>query len=340
MPPAEPADPAGAGDGSPDPTHSVSFVSPPSPTAFLVSGRTGRWRWPWAVAGTATAVALVIAAASVAGSLEERVSLWLAGSAATEVELLADRVDTYIGFVLFAVSLALPVLLISRIVHGQPVRHLLGWQERFAWPLFWRAAGAFLLAISAGFLVTAFTEPEAIARVPDLAARLPWMALALPVIFCQAFAEDYVFKGYLVRTWGAVVPVPWLVAVVIAAVFTAGHAVNDDVVTDLAFNLMVFFAGEIILIMIYLRAGNLAAATGLHWMNNVWSMCLVATLPGQSSGIAVATYTDPQIAAGGSHIGDPVAYLEVIALYGVLWLLTMHPRSPFCLVAMPQRNAA
>ena len=275
-----------------------------------------------------------------AGPIERWLAWRLAGSEPTEIELLPGRLDTYAGFLLFAAALVLPMVLVLRGLHRQPARHLLGPSRRFEWSLFWRAAGGFLLVLAVMFLVTVLTEPEVVAIVPDVMPRLPWLLLALPVIFCQAFAEDYLFKGYLVRTWGAVVPLPWIVVPAVAAFFTAGHAINDDVVTDLTFNLMAFFAGEVVIMAIYLRSGDLAAATGLHWMNNVWSMCLVATLPGQSSGIAVATYTDPQIAAGGSHIGDPVAYLEVIALYGVLWLLTMHPRSPFCLVAMPQRNAA
>jgi hypothetical protein len=74
-------------------------------------------------------------------------------------------------------------------------------------------------------------------------------------------------------------------------------------------------------------------------MNNVWSMCLVATEPGQSGHLAVAIQTDADILAGRSHLWDFGAYLEVMAVYGGLWLLLTHPRSPLRIVARPERPA-
>lgn len=122
--------------------------------------------------------------------------------------------------------------------------------------------------------------------------------------------------------------------VTVAVIFTAGHAINDDVAQDLAFNLLVFFAGEILTLLIYFRTRCLGAVTGLHWINNVWAMCILSTQPGQSNALSLAVYTDPVLSSGGSRLTDPYAYLEVLAGLALLWFLLTWPRSPLVLPAV------
>jgi hypothetical protein len=74
----------------------------------------------------------------------------------------------------------------------------------------------------------------------------------------------------------------------------------------------------------------LAASAGLHWMNNVVAL-LAPTVPGQPTALALAVYTDPVYAAGGSRLFDPVTHAGGLAGVVILLLLLLWPRSPFYL---------
>ncbi len=297
------------------------------PDRVLLLGRIGRWQWPWALLGTVATFALVF----VIGFATEPIENWIAGhygEATAGADLTPGRLDTFAGFLLFAITVAFAPALAAIAVHGVGPGALLGTNGQFRWDLCARASLALILVMALGLLTGLVREPanhQWQASVPD---RLPWIMLALPIIFFQSFAEEYFFKGYLLRLWGAVLPVRWLMVLIIAVIFTGGHAINDDVAQDLVFNLMVFFAGELLTLVIYLRTQCLGAVTGLHWINNVWSMCILANQPGQSPALALAVYTDPIISAGGSRLTDPYSYVEVAAGLALLWVLLTWRQSP------------
>jgi membrane protease YdiL (CAAX protease family) len=297
------------------------------PDPFLLSCRVGRWRWPWAVAGTALTLALIIAIGFVTEPLEIRLAAAY-GAASPGTDLLPGRPDTFLSFVLFALSVSLAPALVAIAVHGLDPRRLLGPGGRFDWNDFAKGAAALIIVMGLGVVVALFREPENLAWTGRGLADLPWLALALPVILFQSFSEEYLFKGYLVRVWGAVVPIRSLIVVAVAALFSAAHAINTDVAQDLAFNLGVFFILELFTLAVYLRTESLAGVTGLHWMNNVWAMCVMATSPGQSTELALAVYRDPILSSGASRLTEPWAYLEVAAALALLAVMLFWRRSP------------
>lgn len=305
---------------------------------FLASSRVGRWQWPWAIAGTALTAVLIIAAAQATAPLES----WLAALQGAEDEasfLVPGRLDSYAGFVLFAFSLTLPPALVLAAVHRVDPWQVLAPGGRWQWSLFARATLAFLTVVVAGQIVGLIREPGSYRWLDRGLSHVPWLLLALPVILLQSFAEEYLFKGYLLRVWGAVLPFRFPIVMAVAVLFTAGHAINDDVAADLVFNLMFFLAAEILTLVIFLRTESLDAVTGLHWMNNVWAMALMATEPGQSTALALSAYTDPMVAAGRSRLTDPYSYLELGTGLALLWLLLSWPGSPFYLAPRRQQPA-
>ena len=150
------------------------------------------------------------------------------------------------------------------------------------------------------------------------------------MIFVQSLGEEVMFRGYLLRAWGAVLPFRLPVTAAVITLFVAGHLWNDDLRRDLLLNVIFFVAGEIIAYAVLFRTQNLAASAGLHWMNNVLAL-LAPTVPGQPTVLGLAIYTDPVYAAGGSRLFDPLTHTAGIV--GVTLLLTMlfWHRSPFYL---------
>jgi membrane protease YdiL (CAAX protease family) len=290
----------------------------------LMSLRTGRWRWPWALLGTA-----IIGAGAVAIMMAGD-NLGLAESEAPENEILiAGRPLTFLSMLVFAAALILPAAFAVRVIHGTSVRALLGPDGAFAWRLFAKAAAASTLLAIVGLSIEGWRAPEQFALQPHPSSHVLWLLLGAAVIVPQAFAEDFVFKGYLLRAWGAVLPIRTLITVLIAAMFTSLHAVNDDLKADLYFGMIVFFATELVAIAVYLRTWSLAATTGLHWANNLFALVLVARPPGYSSTFPPLVYTDAVLAAGGSRLLDPWAYAEAIAGIALLWGLLTWRLSPF-----------
>ena len=307
----------------------------------LLACRIGRWSLIWAVLGTFAVLAGSIGTYFLASEIDTAVANLFGGPLDADT-FVVGRPDTFFAMLTFAASLILPAILVTTILHRTSWRLLLGADGRFAWATFWKAAGAFALVYIAATLVDVMRHPGQYALQNATLSHIPWLLLGMLAILPQAFAEDIVFKGYLTRVWGAVLPIRPLLIVGMAALFASVHAGNTDVAKDLWFNLASMLIGELVAFAIYLRTMSLAAATGIHWMNNVHAMCLVATLPGYDNPFAVAVYTDPVLAAGGSHLLDPQAWLELGVVTLALWLLLTNARSPFHLapVAVPEMASA
>src|SRR5262249_57358467 len=126
----------------------------------------------------------------------------------------------------------------------------------------------------------------------------------------QTLAEEILFRGYLLRIWGAVVPFRLLTTSAVMAAFISLHFPNTDFKTDFCFNLIDFVLTQAVWCFAWFRTQSTAASAGLHWANNVMSFFIIATVPGQSTSMALASFTDPVLLRGGSHMLDPYAWFE------------------------------
>jgi hypothetical protein len=306
-------------------------IGPADPA--LLQGRQGRWRWPWAVIGTAVLGAGTFLSLKIADGADQLAAQPFGGLLDT-MEFVAGRPDSFIAFLTYAFALAAPVVLALVAIHGLSWKTALGPNGTFNWTFFWRGAGAILTVYVFSTLLTYVREPENFTLQPKAPSYLFWLALGILVILPQAFAEEFVFKGYLARVWGAVVPSRLLIVGVLATVFTWLHAENEDIKVDLWFNLVSFVATEIVTFFIFLRTLSLGAMTGLHWMNNVVSLCILTSTPGSAFEFAIVKYTDPVLSAGGTHLTDPRAWAELVVGLAALWVLLTWRRSPFHLPAL------
>jgi hypothetical protein len=297
----------------------------------LLAGRHGRWSLPWALAGTALVAVLFVTFVFGASWGEARIAQTFGREPTSDQALRPGRIEDFIGFALFGLALVAAAALTLLTVHGQDPRRAVAADRRFDWRLFATTAAAYFIVIVAGQVLDFTIDPASYALIPRTWSHLPWLLLGAAVILPQAFGEDYLFKGYLTRVWGAVFPFRLLLIPAIALVFTSGHLYNSDMKTDLTFNVIGFIASEIIALLIFVRTGSVAATTGYHWMNNVNVFCLVSTSPGQSDALSLIRSTDMIVLAGKSHFYDPMSWIGLISGLGLFAALVFWQRSPFYL---------
>jgi membrane protease YdiL (CAAX protease family) len=313
--------------------HRLSFARDP----VLLQGREGRWRWPWAVNGLLlTALVFVFLSLLVIFFEEEAVRKgWVRGGFPQNVfPLDPAQPITYLDVLISSLPFLVAPLIALPLAHGVSWRRAFSYGMGFQWGQFWRAALALLLLAMLALALGYALEPQQY-RFPALSpGHLFWIALALGVVFVQSLGEEVMFRGYLLRAWGAVLPFRLPVTAAVIALFVTGHLWNDDLQRDLLLNVIYFVVGEIIAYAVLFRTQNLAASAGLHWMNNVLAL-LAPTVPGQPTVLGLVIYTDPVYMAGGSRLFDPLTHAAGAIGVAVLLAMFFWHRSPFYLPPSP-----
>jgi membrane protease YdiL (CAAX protease family) len=300
---------------------------------LLLQGRERRWRWPWAIIGTIVTAFLffLLTSAVIAFETLAQQRRWIVGGFPQNVfPIDPAKPLTYLDLVLTSLPFLLAPLIVLPLVHGVSWRRAFSYGVGFQWRQFFNAATALMVVAVLGVALSYVLEPKQF-EFPALDRAIPlWIALALGVILVQSLGEEVLFRGYLLRVWGAVLPYRVPVTASVISLFVAGHLGNEDIKRDLLLNLVYFVAVEVISYAVLFRTQNLAASAGLHWMNNVMAL-LTPTVPGQPTALALAVYTDPVYAAGGSRLFDPITHAGTLAGVVILLVLLLWRRSPFYL---------
>jgi membrane protease YdiL (CAAX protease family) len=292
--------------------------------AMLRQGRQGRWRWPWTLLSTIIAIVGTQALAAA-------VLLTLGDLGAEHTLLDPQQPSTFLVVLLVFLPLILVPALLMRYLHKVPWRQVLAASGRFDWRQYARAAGALFLATAAVVALDYAIDPKAYRLIHRGIDFLPWLALGLGVIFVQTLAEEILFRGYLLRIWGAVLPYSLPTTSVIMGLFIALHVDNPDFKPDFWFNLISFALTQVVWCYVWFRTQSIAATAGLHWANNVMAFFILSPVPGWSPTTAMATYSDTVLLASGTHLLDPYAWITSLLGFGLtVWLLIWR-RSPFYL---------
>jgi uncharacterized protein len=303
------------------------------PDPVLLLGRERRWRWPWLLLGLAAAF-LLSAGLSVAPSAFEGLAFergWISQAFSRQVfPFEPDRPLSFIYDLLYWVPFLLPPLAVLGVIHGVSWRRAFSYGVGFQWHQFWRAALALLLIVMVGAAIGYLLAPQQY-RFPTFnPGILPWLLLACGMVFVQTLAEDVFFRGYLLRTVGAVLPFRIPVTAAVIAFFVHGHLQNQDFQRDIVLVVLYFVAMEIISYAMLFRTQNLAASAGLHWMGNA-TYLLLPDAPELITSLALAVYTDPVYTAGGSKLFDPQMHISTCLFLVLLLVLLLWRRSPFYL---------
>jgi membrane protease YdiL (CAAX protease family) len=145
---------------------------------------------------------------------------------------------------------------------------------------------------------------------------LLWMGLALPLLLIQVSAEELIFRGFLLQECSTRFQSRWIWLVVPSMLFGMLHFDPTRFGSNSLLIVAATFLFGLIAADVTVRTGNLGAAIGLHFMNNLMAMMLLS-LDGTMTGLSLYVTTD--------HVSDAVAvrrlllydFASIAALYGI-----------------------
>lgn len=155
----------------------------------------------------------------------------------------------------------------ARLIHAKRFTDLLG---AWRWPVFWRGLAVWLVVLVAAVLIDFALAPQGF-RVSADGRTAALVAVALPALAVQTFAEEFVFRGYvtqgLLLATRRVLPA----ALISGLLFGALHIPNGtpQAVSATAFGIVMAF--------IAIRTGSIAFTSGLHLANNAFGAIVVVS---------------------------------------------------------------
>lgn len=202
-------------------------------------------------------------------------------------------------------------------LHHRPLRSVFGPSLR----LNWRHVGIGTAVV----LAAALLRPSLyIDGLPSLATPpatwLIWLPIALPILFAQCLTEEMFFRGYLQQQLAARFASRWAWLVLPSALFglihyNSGAPVFLNWMNIAALGIMGALAADVTA-----RTGNLGAAVGLHFGNNLYLVLLHAQY-NNMNGLALLE-SPPPSTVGGLVLGPIEHVLPLFILYMVYRNLT------------------
>lgn len=152
-------------------------------------------------------------------------------------------------------------------------------------------ASHFGLAVAIVALLTALSAPAiawlaAPARQMPLATWAAWLPLVLPALLVQTTAEEMAFRGFLMQSLAARFRSRRVWLLLPAALFGLLHWNPAEFGANAWIVALSTTVAGLVLADVTVRTGNLSAAVGLHFANNVSSLLLVS-LPSPLAGFSL-----------------------------------------------------
>ena len=250
----------------------------------------------------------------------------------TTTDITSDRIWPFV-MLLSITPLWLAVWLVVKVIHRRPLRGVLGIEGRLYWPDFARSA---LVTLVVGFVIgpiALLIDPTIVRGSASLSSWLAAAPLLLTILFLQTSAEELVFRGYLHQALAArfATPIIWLA--VPTLLFTAMHWQGQASLAMNLASLFIILGFSLSMSWLLMASGNLAAAIGAHFANNIGAVMLFSYQPdlGRASLFMGRSIFDQ---------GWTVAQAVMFALYGVLVIavtqvLLLHRASPVRLRSLP-----
>lgn len=135
-----------------------------------------------------------------------------------------------------------------------------------------------------GMSVFSFTDPPI--RQMDVSVWLYWMIFALPLLFVQILSEELIFRGYLQQQLAARFDSRWVWYFLPSMVFGALHYDTETMGSNAWLVVAHTTLFGLIAADLTARTGNLGAAIGMHFANNLFALTIV-TLDGSLSGLGL-----------------------------------------------------
>ncbi len=172
-------------------------------------------------------------------------------------------------------SFWIALIVAVRVIHLRRFRTLFAASGCFRWRHFLHGA-AIIMAFQAMTLVAYIIVIGAPERTDvALPLWLLWIVPVLVLIFFQATAEELIFRGYLLQQFAVWSRNPLIWGLVPSLIFAVLHYDPSIPPLDLAMMIFHIFTFGLIAALLVWKTGSLAAAMGVHVVNNWFAMTLI-----------------------------------------------------------------
>lgn len=239
--------------------------------------------------------------------------------------LLEDRIGL-VATLLTNASLWVGAWLVMMILHRRSIRDLFGFERKLYWRDFIRAAAVTVVVGLVTTPIALLIDPTIVRNDISIMEWIAWAPLVLVLAFLQTSAEEIVFRGYLHQALAARFATPLIWLAVPTGLFTLLHWQSGALAAMNVAFLLVILAMSLSMTALLVASGNLAAAMGMHFGNNIGVFLLVSNTPhlGSAALFSARSITDHRWTSW---------QVTLLALYGILtiaiplWLL-LHRSSP------------
>lgn len=168
-------------------------------------------------------------------------------------------------------------------IHKRPFGTIINNRGRLQWSNFWISFAVFGLLLSISAAADYFLNPGSYTISFDASKfwyTLPLILLMTPI---QTTAEEIVFRGYVIQSFGLKIKSGVILSVISGMLFTLPHLANPEISASgklgtLSTICMIlnYFVTGMVLAMITVRTNSLEAAMGAHAVNNLFCFLLVS----------------------------------------------------------------
>lgn len=239
-----------------------------------------RWWRPLAAVGIFTGFFLVtqivVAVVWAIGAIVSGAGLGDLVSAPDAMAQITDVSNPFSLVLVFgSIAILLPLVPLAMLCAGlRPVglRHSVAFRLRWRWMLWCAIPSLVITLLSTGLSFLPLLWGESLDPVPfDPAAFALIAVLVVLLVPLQSAAEEYVFRGFIMQTFGAWVRNPWFGILLSTVIFTVGHSQYE-----LWGSLSVGVMGLGFAIVVW-RTGGLEAGIAFHVVNNVVAVLLLSS---------------------------------------------------------------
>ena len=233
-----------------------------------------------------------------------------------------------IAIALLSIIWLLPATALAlRFVHRRRSTGVLGVGGSVSWRQFGRAFVTTMIVMVAATLVGLVFDPRIDRGPASLGTWAAYAPLFVILILLQTAAEEVFFRGYLVQTLASRFSRSLVWFGLPAILFTLLHW-NGEVGTVMNLGALATIATFAVAATVLLvRTGNLGAAMGFHFANNIVALLFFSSSTAFNS---IALFVLPPIEGQEWNATDAVLFaaMQITAIVFVT-LLLLHARSPF-----------
>ncbi len=201
-----------------------------------------------------------------------------------QIDLLkyVGAMPNYILSNLSVYCMLLGVFIAVKFIHKRPFTSLITTKKRIQWNRFFIGFFVYGIYVSLGSVVDYFMAPEAYSITFD--ASKFWIALPIILIMTpiQACTEEFVFRGYVIQSFGLKIKNGIILSLISGALFTIPHLANPEIYASNKLGLLSticmilnYFVVGVVLALVTIKTNSLEVAMGAHSVNNLICFLLV-----------------------------------------------------------------